>query len=256
MPKITHINSKLYNELFLEGGDNLIAVYAMLKSGKNGGIKIYKEDRNIYHTLKSKTTLSVTTLRKYIKVLIAMGLCHFDLAGNFVLAGNNKINKEYKKRKIKLIRIEIGTYQQTKLNSFVVRLKTMQILQEKAIQRKSKQKQIKARDDKGYYLTPQERKFLNFCEKKEVFDGYYNANISLSNYGFSKLKHGATKSKGSGEYWKRKLVKNNIIETKREFQFLRKASYEDYRKMRWDNKSLVYSNGSIYIELVSSFRIK
>ena len=51
-----HINSKLYADLFSLGGDNLVAVYCMLKFSKNGEIKIYKEkNRNIYHTLKTKT---------------------------------------------------------------------------------------------------------------------------------------------------------------------------------------------------------
>ena len=36
-----HINSKLYADLFSLGGDNLVAVYCMLKFSKNG--EIYKE---------------------------------------------------------------------------------------------------------------------------------------------------------------------------------------------------------------------
>ena len=39
----TNINSKLYAELFELGNDNLLAIYAKLKYGKNGEIKIYKE---------------------------------------------------------------------------------------------------------------------------------------------------------------------------------------------------------------------
>ena len=103
MQNYVNINSKLYAELFEIGGDNLIAVYSHLKFGKNGAIKIYKEDKNIYHTLKQKTNLSVTTLRKYIKILIKENLCYFDTKGNFVLKGTNKINKQYKIPKISYI---------------------------------------------------------------------------------------------------------------------------------------------------------
>ena len=63
-------------------------------------IKIYKEgNRNIYHTLREKTGLSVTTLRKYIKVLNNLDISYFDTVGNFVLVGRNKINEKYKKKK-------------------------------------------------------------------------------------------------------------------------------------------------------------
>ena len=92
--KQVHINSKLYADLFSLGGDNLVAVYCMLKFSKNGEIKIYKEkNRNIYHTLKTKTNLSVTTLRKHIKQLVKLEVCYFDSVGNFVLIGTNKIMK-------------------------------------------------------------------------------------------------------------------------------------------------------------------
>ena len=97
MQNYTNINSKLYSELFELGGDNLISVYAILKFAKNGAIKIYKEEnRNIFHTLKTKTNLSITTLRKYIKILSKEGLCHFDKAGNFVLKGIKILYQRHK----------------------------------------------------------------------------------------------------------------------------------------------------------------
>ena len=44
MQNYTNINSRLYAHLFSIGGDNLVAVYGMLKFAKNGEIKINKEN--------------------------------------------------------------------------------------------------------------------------------------------------------------------------------------------------------------------
>ena len=132
MQKYTNINSKLYALIFEQGGDNLLAVYSILKSAKRINGKVLKEqNRNIYHTLKTETTLSVSTLRKYIKELSKLNLCYFDRKGNFCLVGGNSINKQVKTRKY--VRVEIGTLVQTRLFSLRVRIHTMERLQKKAI---------------------------------------------------------------------------------------------------------------------------
>ena len=246
-----HINSKLYADLFSLGGDNLVAVYCMLKFSKNGEIKIYKEkNRNIYHTLKTKTNLSVTTLRKYIKQLVKLEVCYFDSVGNFVLKGNNKLNKEYKKEK--LVRVKVGSYKQTRLFSFFVRIRTMERLQKKAIDRRHEQNKILARQRKGHCITKREKNFLKSCEMYKS-EGDYNAKTVLSNQGYSKLKKGYEASKSVGYYWKKNLVSAEIIKTERQFKFLRKGTLLDYLQNREFDRTIVFKNGKIYKELIPSF---
>ena len=246
-----HINSKLYADLFSLGGDNLVAVYCMLKFSKNGEIKIYKEkNRNIYHTLKTKTNLSVTTLRKYIKQLVKLEVCYFDSVGNFVLKGNNKLNKEYKKEK--LVRVKVGSYKQTRLFSFFVRIRTMERLQKKAIDRRHEQNKILARQRKGHCITKREKNFLKSCEMYKS-EGDYNAKTVLSNQGYSKLKKGYEASKSVGYYWKKKLVSAEIIKTERQFKFLRKGTLLDYLQNREFDRTIVFKKGKIYKELIPSF---
>ena len=257
MQHYTNINSKLYAELFELGGDNLLVVYAKLKYGKNGAIKIYKEqNRNIYHTLKQKTNISVTTLRKYIKILIKENLCYFDTKGNFVLIGTNKINKKYGSKKV--VPIEIASYKETKLFSFRVRVFRMEQQQKNRIDRRHEQHKIIEKMAKGYTLTAQQFKFRNswrdadkeYAQSQDTF----NANTVLSNQGFSKLKFGETKSKGSGNYWKNKLVSAGIIKTKRQFEFIKKCSQKEYLSLRYSGcRNLVFKNGKLYKELISKF---
>lgn len=252
MQKYVNINSKIYATLFEEGGDNLLAVYALLKAAKRVNGKILKEkSKNIYGTLKTETRLSVSTLRKYIKVLTKENLCYFDSVGNFCFVGGNKLKKEFKTRKY--VRVEIGSFAQTKLFSFRVRVYTMERLQKKAIDRKSKQKNIIARQSKGYYISTQERNFLKLCDSKTKTEDYYTAKTVLSNQGYSKLKHGETKSKSSGNYWKNKLVKAKLIHVERQFKFLRKGTLLDYLENRKFDKTITYKNGKIFKELVPTF---
>jgi hypothetical protein len=252
MQNYTTINSKLYATLFEEGGDALIAVYAKLKSAKRINGRIFKEqNRNIYHTLKTETNLSISTLRKYIKVLIKLNLCSFDSQGNFYLVGGNKINKQFKTRKY--VRVEIGTFAQTKLFSFRVRIYTIERLQKKALERKYKLKNIIARMDKGFFISKQELNFLKRCKAKGQTTENYNAKIVLSNQGYSKLKHGEERSKSSGNYWKKKLVKANLIQVKRQFKYLRKGTLSDYLQNREFDRTIVYKNGKIFKELIPTF---
>lgn len=258
MQNYVNINSRLYADLFENGGDNLVAVYTMLKSAKNGGIKIYKENRSIYHTLKSKTNLSISTLRKYIKVLMEMDICYFDLSGNFVLAGNNKINKEFRSRRNKCVPVEIGTYKETKLYSFRVRVLTAEQQQKNRIDRRYKQNNIIARESKSYRLSEEELRFkkswtksdLKYADNLESF----NAKTVMSNHGFSRLKFGETKSKSSGQYWKKKLVRAGIIKTRRKYQYIKKCSYKEYRVLKLTvDKSLMFSEGKLFKELCPEF---
>ena len=256
--KFTTINSRLYSELFSLGGDSLVSVYAILRASKNKGIKIYKEEnRNIYHTLKTKTGLSVTTLRKYVKILNGLNLSYFDSVGNFVLVGRNKINDRYKKKKYVIIQIG-KNLTETKLYSFKVRLLRMETIQKSRLDRREKQVKVKERQDKGYFLTKWEKKLiknltvkdLEYLENKESFC----AKTVLSNIGFSKLQFNSNEvSKSRGWYWKKRLIKSGIIEVKRRFKYLRKGTKKEYNILRRINPAVKFRNGRLFEELTSEF---
>ena len=253
MQHYTNINSRLYSDLFKLGGDNLIAVYSKLKYAKNGKIKIYKENRNIYHTLKSKTNLSITTLRKYIKILMKEQLCDFDNKGNFCMAGTNKINKLYKKGRTKVVPIEIGTYKETKLFSFRVRVKAMEQTQKNAIDVKTHRNKLIAKAQKNQFLTKLEFKQLKNITKRNLSVENLNDKVILSIQGYYKLKSGKQNNSSNGQFWKTKLVEAGIIKTRRVQELIRKATKEEFKSLNSYDKSLFYYKGAIYKESISEF---
>jgi len=248
----TNLNSVLYASLFELGGDNLISVYAHLKFGKNGAIKYYKKDKSIYKTLKQSTNLSITTLKKYISILQKEGLVYFDTVGNFVLLGNNKINKKYKKKgRTKLVPIEIGTFKETKLYSFRVRVFKMEQQQKNRIDRRDRLNNIIERKKNSRFLSKSQ--FAQFKAMTDLDWEYYNsktfeANTVLSNLGFSKLK-----GSGNGAYWKQQLVSAQIIKTKRNIKAVRKCTKAEYQLIKQLDRSYSYYNGKLYKEFPSIF---
>lgn len=248
------MNSVLYATLLEEGNDGLIAVYAHLKFGKNGAIKYYKQPKiSIYKTLKDATNISISTLKKYIPELQQMELVHFDTKGNFVLAGNNKINKLYKKRhRTKVVPIQIGkTLQETKLYSFRVRVLKMEQQQKNRIDRRYELKNIIERKKNNRFLSKSQ--FARFKAMRELDWEYYNSdnfepNTVLSNQGVSKLK-----GSGNGGYWKMKLVSAGIIKTKRNIKVVRKCTKAEYQLIKQLDRSYSYYNGKLYKEFPSLF---
>jgi hypothetical protein len=257
MENYTCINSKLYFELFTLGGDNLLAVYVKLKYAKRNSTKLFKEqNKSIYQTLREHTGLSITTLRRYIKVLSNEGFCSFDSQGNFCLVGGNKINKKYKSKK--LVKIEIGTYQETKLFSFKVRILSMEKQQRNIIDTRDELNKINGRKKKNYRVSAKEENFYNIWSEKQTTDYLnketYIAKTVLSNQGYSKLKFGKTKTKASGLYHKKKLVEAGIIKVRRKFKFLKVCTYKEYLYLKFNvDKSLVYKEGKLFKELIPEF---
>lgn len=247
-----NINSRLYATLLEEGNDGLIAVYAHLKFGKNGAIKYYKQEKvSIYKTLKKATNLSITTLRKYIPKLQHLGLVKFDSAGNFCILGSNKINKQYKKGKLKLVPIQIGTFTETKLYSFRVRIFKMEQQQKNRIDRRDRLSNIIERKKNNRFLSKSQ--FAQFKAMTDLDWEYYGsktfeANTVLSNLGFSKLK-----GSGNGAYWKQQLISAGIIKTKRNIKVVRKCTKAEYQLIKHLDRSYSYYNGKLYKEFPSIF---
>ena len=252
LQKAITINSKLYSHLLDEGNDSLIAVYAILRFCKHGAIKYYNEDKLTgYKLLHNKTKLSLTTLKKYIPELIKLGLCTFDKHNQLVLTGTNKINKLYKSKK--LVPIEIGTFKQTKLFSFRVRIFKMEQQQKNRIDRKDRLTNIIEKKKNNRFLSKSQ--FAQFKAMKDLDWEYYysnnfEANTVLSNQGYSKLKEGGVTS---GAYWKKQLVSAGIIKTKRNIKIVRKCTKAEYQLIKKLDRRYSYYNGKLYKEFPSLF---
>ena len=250
------VHSILYSELLALGGDSLVATYSILKFRRNKNSKINKENgRNIYHTLREETKLSVSTLRKQVKELIKLGVCYFDNKGNFCFLGGKKLNKKYKNKRVL---VGIGNFKQTKLYSFRVRVFRMEQIQKNVIDRRDKLNKVIGREAKGYRLTLREinllkslsDRYLDYASNKSSFE----VKTVLSNQGFSKLKHGETKSKSSGNYWKKKLISAGIIKVKRRFQFIKKCKREEYLFLKRNvDRTFMFKNGKLFKELIPEF---
>jgi hypothetical protein len=134
----------------------------------------------------------------------------------------------------------------------------METIQKSRIDRRKEQVKVKERQDKGYFLTKWEKKLIKNLTDKDL--EYLNnkesfcAKTVLSNIGFSKLQsNSAEVSKSRGWYWKKRLVKSEIIEVKRRFKYLRKGTKKEYNQLRQIFPILKYRAGRIFEELTSEF---
>ena len=134
----------------------------------------------------------------------------------------------------------------------------METIQKSRIERREKLFKIKERQDKGYFLTKSEKNLIKNLTNKDL--EYLNdresfcAKTVLSNIGFSKLQFNSTEvSKSRGWYWKKRLIKSEIIEVKRRFKYLRKGTKKEYNLLRQINPALKFRNGRLFEELTSEF---
>lgn len=257
--KTARINSKLYFDLFDRGGDKLIAVYSILKTSRNNQIKYYayKASNNKtvsgFGLLKAKTNLPLNTIKKYVPVLIDMGLCYIDKNGDFVILGGEKTKELYSCTK--LVPIKIGrNLIDTAANSFVVRLHSKQKAQEIQIQKKKYLSELQGKAKYSNDAQKKLKKMLNFSKAGETS---LTDNILLSNKGFATLNK-FTDNKSSGQYYKRVLKNKGLISTERRYKRISQLSYNDYKSLRNNNcisSSQLFNNGWLIEELVSSFSI-
>jgi hypothetical protein len=264
--KVARISSKLYFDLYQKGGDKLIAVYVILKTSRNGEIKYYshksKNNKFVggFSLLRSKTNLTLHSIKKYVPILIDMGLCFIDKNGDFVMIGNEKIKDLYNSRK--LVPINIGVnLSETSLYSFSVRSFSAEKKQQTEINKKLTRREILLQG-----ANPKNLKAYKSAKKVikrygEVIE--LNEKTVLSLQGFGVLKHSKENEikdiKSSGSYWKSKLKKSNIIKTRREFKKIHKMGFSEYLSLKkygeLSNKH-TYKNGYLVEEVVSSFSTK
>jgi len=241
--RITRIPSKLYFDLWSRGNDNpktsgdrMIAVYAMLKSYRDGEIKYsaYKSRNNKtvsgYALLRKKTNLSLNTLKLYVPVLIDMGLCLFDKNGDFVLVGGEKIKELY--NSYKLIPIIIGANLiKTSYYSYYVRAHSSERRQRKQIEiKKHRSETIKQGDN-----PRTNREYKAACRMYKRFPEIeITDNVILSNRGYANLKDGSINKTSKGQYWKSKMKLNGFIKSKRRFDLIQRMSLHQYFCLKED----------------------
>ena len=259
MKSTVFINSVLYNSLYKVGGDNLIAVYSILNAAKNGNYIIKADKSKRYGNLHKKTKLSIKTLKKYIPFLIEMELCNFSKNGDFYMMGVNKIAQKYKtKKRQKFGGIDIDTFTKTKLNSFKVRVYSMEQRQKNRIDKRYEEQKVMSKVEGRIRVSENDMKlYLSLVKKGITLDNYedFSEKVVLSVCGFGLLKSGERDKLYVGQYWKEKLISGGIIKSKRNTLKLRKCSKKEFEDLRYANFDVHLSlfKGWLYEEQVASF---
>lgn len=254
------IASKLYFDLWKKGnsvaglsGDKLIAVYCMLKHHRNNKIKYFAHKANNnktvsdYALLRKQTPLSLSVLKKYVPVLIDMGLCHFD-NGDFVLLGGEKTKELY--NSYKLVPVKIGENLSTTICYVMgVRIFAEHKEQTAQIKRKKHRSELLRQgvNPKNLKQYKSAQKVLKKYGKETIID-----KVILSNEGYALLKDETRDNKSKGQYWKKKLINSNIIKTERRYLPLQEVPYSELLNNKYYNK-YVYRRGWVCEELISSF---
>lgn len=259
--KVARINSRLYFDLFERGGDRLIAVFSILKMSRCSD-KYYsytaKNNKFVggYSLLRAKTNLSLHAIKTYVPTLVEMGLISILDNGDVYVLGGEKIKDLYSSRK--LVPILIGkNMNSTSDNSLLVRLHSSQLQQQREIEKKQNQsvllKQLsKPTNPKLYKKAVKLSKRLGGKEITIVDD------VVLSNQGYAVLKRGVEDNKPMGCYWKRKLIKNGLIMSKRRFIKIKKMKYSEYLEYisYYPNSRAVFRNGFLCEEAIATLSVK
>lgn len=260
MANIYRIPSKLYYELFLKGGDRLIAVYAILKKSKKEDVKYYsftsKNGKKVshYNLIRNYTGLTLHSIKKYTDVLIDLGLCSFDKDGNFVLVGNQKLKRIYNN---KLVPIIIGkNIVETSYNSYAVRLHSNSKQQKASISKKTHQRVLLSKDEKDLTWTDLKEK-KSLLKKNIQPKGFFIDKSVLSVRKFANLKDGSKSNKCKGQYWKRKAIGIGIIQPTRRFVLQEKMTKAYFRKNSISfPKEFKHFKGNLVREIVSEIHVK
>lgn len=255
---IVRIPSMLFYTLSQKGGEKLTSVYVTLKHFKNSEIKYYaytaKNNKFVsgYSLLRKKTNISLPTLKKYVPILVDMGLCSFHENGDFIMLGGEKTKELY--NSFKMVPIKIGAnIIKTQYNCLSVKCHSEERQQLTMISNKKHR-----RDLLKQLSNPTSFKGLKAAKKivkKYGEDFSIIDNVVMSNQGFAFLKDGSEDNKSKGSYWKSRLVKNGIIKSTRRYELGEKMSYEaylQYKKLFFFN-GMTYVKGRIATELVSGF---
>lgn len=261
-PEIARINSRLYFDLFSNekvDGDKLVSVFCILKTSRTKDKFYSYTSRNNkfiggFSLLRAQTSLTLHTIKTYVPVLIDMGLISILDSGDVYVMGGEKIKTLYSSKK--LVPIIIGkNLHDTAVNSLSVRCHSAQLQQERQILKKQNRSELLKQlsnptNNKLYKKAKRLSKRLS-GEEITIID-----EVILSNQGYAVLKRGVENNKSMGCYWKQRLIKKGLIESKRRFKKLQEMSYGEYLtyiSLYPDNKT-VYRNGFLCEEEIAALK--
>ena len=273
--KVVRIDGKHFNRMLEVGDVSLVAVYAELKAFRNSEERYvpYKNKSNNkittgYSLLNKCSGISIPTLKKYVPMLIDLGLCYFD-PNNGALHING-----YKKIKIsksgKLVPVKIlSSFAETRASVQYVLLNSNRDAQIKAVVKKQTLKdKLKLSQNKSGIITKSDYRKIENLRKEGIFkpsDIKVVKDVILSNQGFAILLSKGSNNKSTGYYIKKKLVNLGYIKTRRRFKDIlgKQTSFEDYlnwkymaRKAGEDVDHITWRKGRVVLELVSSINFE
>ena len=262
---ISRIPSRLYYALFKEGGDNLLSVYCSIKAFKGEQIKFkaYKSKNNKfvggYSLLRSKTNISLSTLKRYVPVLENMGLLKFEVNGDVSLLGNNKLKSLYGE---KIVPVPVCMkLVDTRYACMTVRLHSAQQQQYRMIEKKANLRELLLQGVDAVKNLRQLKAFKKAVKKygNDASKLNYTDQTVLSVQGYAFLKHHKKDNKSLGNYYKKKLKEKGIVSTNRRFKEMsgyEPMSYSEFlflRKVGATESKVVYRRNRVMKELTSSF---
>jgi hypothetical protein len=272
--KVVRIDSKQFHRMHELGGDTLIAIYAELKAFRNSEERYkpikHKSNNKVstgYSLLTKCTGISKTTLKKYVPMLVDLGLVYFDSSnGALHLNGYKKVVISKSK---KLVPILVrSSLTETRASVQFVLLNSNRESQIKAAIKKQTLK-----DQFKRSLTPNgiisKKAWEKICNLRK--DGITKPSqlkvvkdVILSNQGFASILTQGSTSKSNGHYYKKKFTKLGLIETRRRFKDIlgRQISFEEYLGWRYAAKQggvnvdrVTWRKGRAVEELISSLTI-
>jgi ssDNA-specific exonuclease RecJ len=272
--KVVRIDSKQLNRMLELGGESLVAIYAELKAFRNSEerYKPIKHNSNNkvstgYSLLTKCTGISKTTLKKYVPMLIELGLVYFDSSnGALHINGYKKIVLSKSK---KLVPILIrSSFSETRASVQFILLNSNRDAQIKAAVKKQtlKDKFKLSLSPKGILTKKDYEKICNLRKKGITKPSQLKVvkDVILSNQGFASILTQGSTSKSNGHYYKKKFTKLGLIETRRRFKDVlgRQISFEEYLGWRYSAKQgginvdrITWRKGRAVEELVSSISI-
>lgn len=262
---ICRIPSKLYYALFKEGGDNLLSVYCSIKAFKAGQIKFksYKAKNNKfvgnYSLLRSKTNVSLSTLKKYVPILENMELLKFDKNGDVLLLGNKKLKSLYGD---KIVPVPVCLkLTDTRYACMSVRLHSAQKQQHLMMEKKANLRELLMQGESGVKNLKQLKKLKKLIKEhgKDASKLNYTDETVLSIQGYAFLKHHREHNKPLGNYYKKKLKEKGLVSTNRRFKEISNTQRMSYNEFLFFRRSgatpcnVVYRRNRMMEEVISSF---
>lgn len=250
-----------YDFLYYEGGDGLIAFFAMLRATKEKEVIPSVAGMGICSTLIKATGISRTTIEKYLPNLKNIGLVNIHPNGNIAIRSRKWSDKNLPRLdNRKLIPIIIcKKFVNTKTCVAFVRVHSNLEKQESQIRKKGEQMEVLREHLRGSSKSLKNyrgaaRLLKNGKDIKHLSDSNC-LNTTISNLGFHKLLKNSdlvsNSCKRIGHHFKTKLINMNLLTQKRDVRFVSPTKSKDsldYLKSVENYGSYFFGTKGIYYE--------